>query len=657
MDWQEAEAAYDDDVIGMSTIPRLFEEAVQRHGDREAQRYKGGIYDRSLAGPVLDPAPDGEFASITYDEMGTIVRNLAAGFRDLGVESDSRVAIFADTRMEWAHCDFAVLSAGGVVTTVYTSSSVDQVGYLIDDPDADGVVVENAELLDRTLTAAEKDDLDLEFVVVIDECDAVDDHDDVYSLAEIHDRGADAFDPEVYEAWLDERDVDDLASLIYTSGTTGRPKGVKLTHRNFRANVNQCRRRFGPRPDRSDDVPVLDETSRSVSYLPLAHVFERLGGHFLMFASGATVAYADSPDTLKEDFGIVQPTTATSVPRVYEKMYDAIREQASESDLKERIFEWAIEVGREYHDADNPGSVLRAKRAAADRLVFSNVRDALGGNVEFLISGGGSLSADLCALYHAMGLPILEGYGLTETSPVITVNPPENPKVGTIGPPVHGIETKLDRTVAAEGEITDSIGEVGELLVRGPNVTDGYWNNPGATERAFTDDGWFRTGDVVQRRPDEYLVFHERAKQIMVLSTGKNVAPGPIEDAFAASDVVEQCMVIGEERKFVSALIVPNVDGVRSWGDSEGIDLPDDSEEICADERVRERIETEVETINEGFEPHERIGDFRLIPIEFTEENELLTPTMKKKRRSILDAFAEEVDDIYAAAEEEATVD
>ncbi len=654
MDLREAEAGYENEIFGRTTLSRMFEESAERNETRIAQRYKGGVYDRSLvAGGVVDAAPVGDFSDLTYGEMRGIVRNLAAGFRDLGIEAGDRVGLFSHTRMEWAQCDFGILAAGGVATTVYTSSSDRQVTYLLDDPDASGVVVENADLLRQVLTV--EGDLDLDFIVVIDQpadgsgpAGVVRDRDDVYTLADVHERGAAAFDADEYESWLSERAPDDLASLVYTSGTTGRPKGVELSHWNFKSNVDQCYRRFGPRPDKGD-VPVLDETSETLSFLPLAHVFERLAGHFQMFAAGATVAYAESPDTLREDFALVRPTTGTSVPRVYEKLYDAIRAEASGSAAKRRIFEWATDIGQRYHEADDPGRALTLAHGVADRLVFEQVREALGGRVEFLISGGGSLSPDLCALYHAMGLPILEGYGMTETSPVVAVNPPEAPKIGTIGLPVVDADVKVDTTVAGE-EIGSSGGRVGELLVKGPNVTAGYWNKPEETEQAFTEDGWLRTGDVVELRPDGYVVFRERAKQLLVLSTGKNVAPGPIEDGFAASEVVEQCMVIGDGQKFVSALIVPDFEAIRSWAEGQGYHLPADERAFCRDEHVRARIQQEVDRINENFEPYETIKQFRLLPEEFSEENGLLTPTMKKKRRHILDRYADQIEMLYGDA-------
>jgi long-chain acyl-CoA synthetase len=643
MDWREAEQNYEDEVTGQTTLPRMFENAAARHSARPAQGYKGAIRDRTLTPDVLPPAPDGDYAHVTYGEMRDVVRNFAAGFRDLGLEPGDRVGIFAHTRMEWAQCDFGVLAAGGAVTTVYPGSSSSQVDHLLGDSGATGVVVEGESELARVREV--EDELDVEFVVTMDHvADA-----DAISLAELYECGRQVYDRETYESWIDDQDYEGLASLIYTSGTTGTPKGVTLTHRNFRENVNQCRRRFGPRPDKQRGQSITEE-SRVVSYLPLAHVFERLSGHFLLFASGAHVCYAESPDTLQEDFGLVEPTSGTSVPRVYEKLYDAVREQATASPTKERIFEWAVDVGREYHETDDPGLVLRGRRAVADRLVFEKVRDALGGNVEFFISGGGSLSPELCSLYHGIGLPILEGYGLTETSPVVTVNPPEEPTVGTIGPAVTDTELDVDESVASPEQHERTDGRAGELLVRGPQVFDGYWELPDATEAAFVEregQEWFCTGDVVEIREDGYVQFLERAKQLLTLSTGKNVAPGPIEDAFAASPLVEQCMVVGDDQKFVSALIVPNVDGVRRWAHNNDVDVPEDDAALCRDDSVNERIQQAVDEVNENAERYERIKRFRLVPEEFSEENDMLTPTMKKKRRNILDRFADRIGEMY----------
>lgn len=651
--WLEHEREYTDDVVGDDTLGEMFERSAERNQTRAAQRYKGGVYDRSLvAAGVVDAAPRGDYASLTYAEMRDVVRNLAAGFRDLGLEAGDRVGVFGDTRMEWAQTDFGVLQAGGVVTTVYAESSPKQVQYLLDDPGATGVVVENEELLGRVLEV--EDDLDLSFVVVMDETTFYDGRDDILTLGELHDRGAEVFDADEHASWLAEQSLDDLASLIYTSGTTGKPKGVQLTHGNLRANVNQCRKRMGPRPDKPADMPALTAGSETLSFIPLAHVFERTAGHFLPFASGATVGYAESSDTVADDIQILSPTVVTSVPRIYERIYDSMREQAGDG-AKERIFEWAVDVAREYARTDSPGAVLKTKRNLADRLVYSNVREKMGGNIEFFVSGGGSLSKDLAELFMGMGLTILEGYGLTETAPVVSVNPMEDIRPGTLGVTLSDIEARVDDSQLDDDQKRRArpTSDIGELQVTGPNVTEGYWERPDATEEAFTDDGFLKTGDIVEMTDDGYLVFHERLKQILVLSTGKNVSPGPIEDAFATSERIDQVMVIGDSRKFVSALIVPNFEAIEKWADKYDVDLPAERAAVCEHDRVRAYVQTVVDKVNENLEKEESIKRFELVPEEWTAENDLMTPSLKKKRRNILERYRGEVDQIYADAEKE----
>ncbi|MFB6097246.1 MAG: long-chain fatty acid--CoA ligase, partial [Haloferacaceae archaeon] len=496
----------------------------------------------------------------------------------------------------------------------------------------------------------------------------------VYSLGEVYERGAADFDPGAYESWLDARDPDDLATLVYTSGTTGRRKGVRLTHRNLGSNVTQCARRFGPRSDRPA-AGTLDHTAVSLSVLPLSHVFERLVGHYLLFAVGGCVSYAESPSTLREDLTAVRPTVLTGVPRLYEKLFEGLREGAGEG-ARGRLFEWAVDVAREYDAADDPGLRLRTRHALADRLVFSAVRTALGGRLAFPISGGSSLPEPLARRYRGMGVPVLEGYGLTETAPVVAVNPPGASRPGTVGPALAGVETRLDTDVDASMRPVDG-GEVGELLVRGPNVTEGYWNRPEATAGAFVraEDGsevdpehgrkvdrehgseddreagpWFRTGDVVERRPDGYLRFRGRRKEVLALSTGKKVAPAPIEAALVECDPVEQALVLGDERKFVAALIVPATTGATGRTASEGVDRPAGPGGRAADDRLRERVARAVACVNETLEPHERIERFRLVDRAFTEADGLLTPTLKKRRHEIRERYADVVAGLYEDA-------
>ncbi|TSD13319.1 long-chain fatty acid--CoA ligase [Haloglomus irregulare] len=643
-DWTEAELGYEDEVIGRNTVPALFLGSVDRHGDAPCQQYKGGLGDRSMTPGVAPEPPAGEYGILSYAEVGRIVRNLAVGFRELGMEPGDRVGLYADTRPEWIQADLAVQAAEGVVTTVYTESSEPQVEYLLDDPGASGVIAGTPELVE-TITDVEAG-LDLEFIVTLDEAGEYADRDDVYTLAEVHAMGETGRESGQVDEWVTNRSYDDLASLVYTSGTTGDPKGVQLTHENLREAINTVWRRVGPRPDKPDDVPTMEHGMTVLSFLPLAHVFERFN-HFVQLGAGLTIAYAESPDTVGEDMAQVEPDGAASVPRVYERIFDRMREQASESDIGKRIFEWSVETAKAYDDAESPGVRLRLKMQLADRLVFSKVRETLGGNVELFISGGGSLSKGLAKMYRAMGLTILEGYGMTESAPVISLNPPEDIRVGTMGPALSAVDYRLDGSVVGPEQKKAETGDVGELLVKGPNITDGYWNKPDRTEAAFTEDGYFRTGDVVAVDEGGYFTFVDRVKQLIVLDTGKNIAPEPIEDEFATSARVDQIMVVGQDQKFIGAIVVPNFDRLEDWADDEGIDLPDDPVEICRDERVRGWVGEEIDGINGRLGHHETVKEFRLVPREWTADNDLLTPSMKKKRRDIVAENREAIADIY----------
>jgi len=651
--WLRAERGYEDAVVGSDTLAAMVAASVDRNADRVAQRYKGGVYDRSLvAADVVSPAPSGAYAALTYEAVGRIVRGLAGGFRELGVGAGDRVAIRSHTRMEWAHADLAVLRAGGVVTTIYPESSTERTRYLLEDADVTGVVVEGGEGL-RTV-AEVADGLDLAFVVTIDTDDSGDDGPadtgiagaELLTLGDVYARGTADGDPPPPDRWLNVRDPGDLATLIYTSGTTGRPKGVRLTHRNVRANVNGLRKRLGPRPDKPPGMPVVDAEGVMLSVLPLAHVFERTVGQFTPLASGMTVAYAESPDSLAEDLRLVEPTAMTSVPRVYERIYGAVRAEA-DSPARERILDRAIDCARTWARTDDPGPALRLRHAVHDRLVYARIREQLGGNVEFLISGGGSLSKKLAELFLGIGLPVLEGYGLTETAPVVSTNPPEDVRPGTVGPPLVDVELRLDADRLPPEHRDRGVDEIGELLVAGPNVTEGYWRAPDATARAIDEDGYFRTGDIVSRGPDGYLAIEGRVASLLVLSTGKNVAPEPIEDALATVDLVDQVLVVGDDRRFVAALLVPDVEAVRAWGDRRGIGLPEDRAALCEDDRVRERFAAVVGAINESFERVERIKRFELVAEEWTEDADLLTPTLKKRRRAIVDRHWEAIERIY----------
>jgi long-chain acyl-CoA synthetase len=636
-------------VVREETLPQLFERVAADAPDRVAQQYKGGVYDRSLVDAgVVDPAPDGAYASLSYADLRRVVRRLAAGFRALGLKPGGRVAIVAETRMEWAHVDFATLAAGGVVTAAYPGSSPDRLNALLADASPTLVVVGGTAEVNALETLGDDVVITGESgptaVVTMDEVaetgplgarsDAAADGDadpgvNVCTLGDVYERGERRFDADRYRAGVEAVAPDDLASLVYTSGTTGRPKGVRLTHAAFRANVAQCLDRLG---GDADDGPGLNADSTALSVLPLTHVFERTMGHYLMFGAGGTVAYAEGPKTLPADLSRVQPTMASGVPRIYEKLFAGVVDPDAE---------------------------------AATAPVF-------GGNIDWLVSGGGALSPSLCAAFHDVGLPILEGYGLTETAPVVSVNSPTDPAVGTIGPPVADTQVAIDERVGDGVEACTRHSDdepVGELLVRGPQVTDGYWNRPNATREAFSppaslpdlvtagpspatwggdpDEPWFHTGDVVRLRADGHLVFQERKKRLLVLSTGENVAPRRIETRLADDPLVDQCVVLGDDRRFVSALVVADLDAATRWATDAGVDLPTDRPAASRDPRLRERLAAAVETANDDLEPVERVKRFRVLPTRLTPENGLLTPTLKQKREAICGRFDDTIESMY----------
>lgn len=640
------ELDFEHPAFAVATIPELFCSTANRHPERPAQSYKGGVYERSLVEAGAFPAaPPGEYADLSYSDLAAIVRRLAAGLRACGLDAGDRLAIASHTRMEWTQLDLATLTAGGVVSTIYPSSTELRFEYLLSDCEPTGVVVENAELLRRLLAVEDSLDFAFDFIAVIDSLPdgsgmaaAARDRDDILTVGTLYQRGVAAFDAERVDSLAAAIKPDTLASLVYTSGTTGQPQGVRLTHRNLTSNVDQTVRRFGPRPDRTAG-PWIDHTTRHLSVLPLAHVFERLAGSFLMIAAGATVAYAASTETLAEDFQLVEPTVITGVPRLYQQLFERFEATASESTVGKPVFGWATRVAEQYHRAKTPSRRLRATHAVADRLVYKQIRAGLGGQLELCISGGDSLSAELCAIFNGMGIRLVEGYGLTEAAPVVSANPPEDLQVGTIGPPLSGLDIRIDADVdtafTADEEPLDA-DAVGELLVRGPNVTPGYWNDSRGTDAAFvrldeetSEDRWLRTGDIVARRPSGYLQFRARRTEVLVLSTGKNVAPAPIEDALEAHSSVDQAVIIGDSRPFVAALVVPTGDRSSSG------------------ETIRARAEEAVEGVNASLEPHERIGALRLVDDSLTVENGLLTPTMKPRRPAIAKRYASEIDALY----------
>jgi long-chain acyl-CoA synthetase len=573
----------------------------------------------------------GAFHPISTAELVDRVRRLSRGLEKRGVGRGDRVALMAENGPHWPIVDFADLCLGAATVTVYPTLPADQAAYIIADSQSKVAFVHHPEQLTELLEhRGELPDVEL-FVLIRGEVPgelAADGA--VITMAALDKEGGDV-DPE----WFGDRahavQPDDLATLVYTSGTTGKPKGVMLSHHNIVTNVHAARELF-----------PIDHTFTALCFLPLAHAYERMVD-FLYFHQGTTVAYAESVSTLGEDLNLVKPQVFVSVPRVYEKVLGKIQENvARESGAKKKIFDWAVGVGREAMEhrlkRERPPGLLGVQLALADKLVFGKIRARLGGRFEFALSGGAPLAPEIAAFFWGAGVEIYEGYGLTETSPVISVNTPGAAKVGSVGRPIPGVEVR--------------IAEDGEVLSKGPNTMQGYWNRPDETAEVIDGDGWFHTGDIGEIDDDGFLSITDRKKEILVNAYGKNVAPAPIENSLKASRFISQVVVIGDRRKFLSALIVPDFDGLEVWAaDQPGGGIPTgDREALLADERVRGLFAAEVHAVNENLAHYEQIVAWDLLPEEMTIEGGELTPTQKVKRRVVDTKHQDRIDAMYARA-------
>jgi len=423
---------------------------------------------------------------------------------------------------------------------------------------------------------------------------------------------------------------DDLLTIIYTSGTTGEPKGAMLTHGNLTSNITGALQ-----------IVEANENDTFLSFLPLSHGFERMAGHFLATGSGACISYAESIDTVAENMLEVHPTLMVAVPRFYEKVYARVIDSISTSSkISQKIFWWAINVGKKAvfvkSENRNTGAILDNQLKIAQKLVFSKLYEKIGGNLRFFVSGGAPLSKEIAQFFQAAGIPILEGYGLTETSPVISVNPLSKCKVGTVGPKLPNIEVKI----ASDGEI----------LTRGPHVMLGYYKDEAATRDVLDPDGWFHTGDIGMIDEDSYITITDRKKNILVTSGGKNVAPQPVENALVTSKWIEQIVVIGDRRKFVSALVVPAFVNLEDWAKENNLQFHS-REELIAIPAVKELYDRVIAESMEGFAQFEKIKKYVLLPSEFTIESGELTPSLKVKRSVVEKHYADLIESMYQEAE------
>ncbi len=590
------------------TLTELYFGALERFGHR----------------PVAVRAKrNGEWYALSYQQLADRVQDLSLGMLELGIAAGDRVAILSENRPEWAMADYACLAARCTDVPIYPSLPAKQVEYTLCDSGATAIFVSTRTQLEKVNSIRPRV-AGLKHVISFDESIA---QAGVLTLEQVLARGraARSRHPDWKQRALEARE-DDVATLIYTSGTTGDAKGVMLTHGNITSNVTTCCRLF-----------TFLEGDECLSFLPLCHIFERMFGHYSMFHAGVIINYAESVDTVASDMERWRPTLMASVPRLYEKIYARVLEKVrSSSALRQRLFHWGKEVGERWVDLRLNGlpvpAGLAAQRWVADHLVFAKLRARTGGRIRFFISGGAPLSADIARFFHAAGVPILEGYGLTETSPVMAVNTFEHLRLGTVGRPIPGVEVK--------------IAPDGEILTRGPNVMIGYYRKPEATAEAMDPDGWFHTGDIGMLDADGFLKITDRKKDLIVTAGGKNIAPQPIEGLVKTSKFVSNAVMLGDRRRFPIMLVVPNLDTLGAWAQSQGISAAT-TEELLARSEVQSKMDREVRTTLRDLASFEVPKKLLLLPRDFTVESGELTPTLKVKRRVVEQRHRPAIEALY----------
>ncbi len=554
------------------------------------------------------------------------IKHIALGLSDLGIKAGDRVAIISENRPEWSLTDLAILSLRAVNVPIYTTQAVEQIRYILEDSGSKMLLISGKKLLQPASDAIQSVER-LEKLIFFDE-DAVPENDNRgISLAAIEKRGKeiDQIEPDAFKNELSKIKTDDLATIIYTSGTTGEPKGVMLSHGNFTSDVLMVSR----------GLPIKS-TDRSLSVLPLSHIFERTV-FYVLCSNGVSINYCDSFDKLAACLVETKPTIMTAVPRLFEQVYHKIVKKGKRAGgIKTKLFDWSLAVGQAYWEKkDNRKMVspaLAAKHALASKLVFSKWREGVGGSIRFFVSGGAPLSKKLSYAFWAAGIPILQGYGMTEAC-VVCANRPDNNKVGSIGVPFDGIEMKV-----AESD--------GELLIRGVTVMKSYFNKPDETEKAIDGEGWYHTGDIGYQDEDGHFYITDRKKDLFKLSNGKYVAPQQVESLLKQSPLVGQALVVGSGRKQVGALIVPDWESVRQAIEEEGIDADGTREELCVNPYIVKRIQNDAIRYTREINDYERVKRVFLLPREFSIDKGEMTPTLKIKRGVIDEKYSEAIDEI-----------
>ena len=579
---------------------------------------------RAFPKPDLFLVKEGErFAPISSDEASARVRRLAFGLASLGCRPGDKVVLLADNGPWWVLSDLAVQCLGAATVPIYPTLVAEQIKFIIQNSDASVVLCSSPELWAKI--AAIRGELAnvLQYVAFFDPAPS-----GALALKDVLTRGAEAEakDPALFEKRALAIRPGDLASIIYTSGTTGVPKGVMLSHANFVSNIKTM-----------TDIVAFGHPEIVLLFLPLSHVLARMTTWAFLY-KGCTIAFAESVESVAENFLEVRPNIMVSVPRLFEKLYAKVMDNVLlGSPIKRKIFGWALKVGAQYgHRSIEHRPIpagLRFKRRLAHKLVFSKILEKTGGRVRFFVSGGAPLSKEIADFFYAIGLVVLEGYGLTETSPVLAVNTFEDVRFGTVGKVAPGVTIK--------------IAEDGEILAKGPNVMSGYYKNEAETREVFDAEGWFHTGDIGHMDADGFLVITDRKKDLIVTAGGKNVAPQMIENQLKQIPVIANALVVGSRRKFISALIVPNVEKLEDYARQKQIPFARPADLVARDD-IRAFYLAEIDRNTPNLAPYEKIRKIILMDRDFELEREELTPTLKIKRGKVEEKFKDLIDSLYA---------
>ncbi len=588
---------------GSATVADLLPRAVDTYRGRTAVMFKD---------------PSGEWAKQTFEEVGETVRRLSLGLMDLGIEKGDKVSILANTRLEWTLFDFATLTAGATVVPIYQTNSPDECHYVLENSDAKAVIVEDDEQLAKVTAVRDRLPL-LEHVIQMEGAG-----EGALAMEEILRRG-DGRDAAEWKQRYSSVTPDDICTFIYTSGTTGPPKGCVISHGNYRAML-----------DMTQDAAVVEPDDIAYLFLPLAHSFALLI-QFGSFDIGATLAYWErDPLKIVPNLSEVRPHYFPSVPRIFEKVYaTATAAVDKQGGLKKRIFWWAIGVGHKYretiHQGREPGWLLRKQYDFADKQVLSKIRDLFGGRVRQCVSGAAPINSDILRFFEATGVLVLEGYGMTETSTAATISTPDAYKIGTVGRPFKGCEVK--------------IADDGEVLIKGPNIFQGYYKNDDATRETIVD-GWLHTGDIGEIDADGYLKITGRKKDIIITAGGKNITPANLEAEIKQLPLISQCVVIGDRRPYLVALVTLDPEEAVAYAKEHG--LPEDPAALAENPDIKAIVMAHVDQINEKFARVEQVKKVTILPTDLSQEGGELTPTMKVKRNVVADKYAADVEELYS---------